>query len=46
MLIGMADELTSYVAGRMQCPDAPMVLKCIPYGSLEDVSDEWPTIKK
>lgn len=36
--LGMADELTNYVASRLNCPGAPMVLKCVPYGKLEDVS--------
>ncbi|KAG8820957.1 hypothetical protein FRC17_009961 [Serendipita sp. 399] len=36
-LLGMADELTSYVSSRLSSPDSPIVLKCIPYGKLEDV---------
>ena len=35
---GMADELTNYIACRLDCEGAPMVLKCVPYGKLEDVS--------
>jgi proline dehydrogenase len=34
----MADKLTNYVSSRLDCEDAPMVLKCVPYGRLEDVS--------
>jgi proline dehydrogenase len=37
-LLGMADDLTNYVSCRLDCEDAPMVLKCVPYGKLEDVS--------
>lgn len=36
-LFGMADELTNYVSSRLDCPNSPMVLKCVPYGTLEDV---------
>lgn len=34
----MADGLTNYVSSRLDSPGAPMVLKCVPYGRLEDVS--------
>ncbi|KAG8761177.1 hypothetical protein FRC14_006226 [Serendipita sp. 396] len=36
-LLGMADELTNYVSSRLNSPNSPIVLKCIPYGRLEDV---------
>lgn len=36
-LLGMADGLTNYVSCRLDCQDSPMVLKCVPYGRLEDV---------
>ena len=36
-LFGMADELTNYVSTRLDSPNSPMVLKCVPYGKLEDV---------
>lgn len=34
--LGMADGLTNYICCRLDSPDAPMVLKYIPYAKLED----------
>lgn len=36
-ITGMADDLTSFVSSHLECSDAPMVMKYLPYGSLEDV---------
>jgi len=33
----MADELTHYLAYRLNCPEGPLVTKYLPYGPLEGV---------